>query len=184
MGNVDLHNRYRQGMLGLHRVWKTTTWQARVQSEIFAMCAVDAFLLSQHFLPKWSRNNWDGDEESKLFAWLGALTGSLIEMVEENDNVARAETAVQEERVCRQVPIGRKKIKTGVGEGSCRAIQQRCRYCSLAGKKEITNCDSNAKPGSCRTTFTCSIHSDFFMCRMGKNNCWAEHLEEVRCLDR
>ena len=184
MGNVDLHNRFRQGMLGLHKVWRTTTWQARVQSELFTACAIDAFLLSQQFLPKWTRTNYEGDDDSKLFAWLGALMGSLINMVEENDNVARAEVAVREERECRQVPIGRKRVKTGRGEGNYRAIQQRCKYCTMVGKKEKFNPDSNAKPGACRTTFTYSIHGNVFMCKIGKNNCWAAHLEEVRNLDR
>ena len=30
MGNVDLHNRFRQGMLKLHQVWKASSWQHRV----------------------------------------------------------------------------------------------------------------------------------------------------------
>ena len=52
MGAVDLHNRYRQGMLKLDEVVKTLHWQTRLQNELFATCAVDAFLLSKYYLPK------------------------------------------------------------------------------------------------------------------------------------
>jgi hypothetical protein len=52
MGNVDLHK------LRLHQVRKTTTWQVRVQNELFGTCLVDAsFLTSQHLMPKWKGAN-------------------------------------------------------------------------------------------------------------------------------
>ena len=135
MGSVDLHNRYRQGLLGLHKVIKTTTWQARIQNELFATCTIDAFLLSQYFLPKWKNQSYLDLDESKLFAWLGDLLASLIKMLEENDNVVRADAIVRQELVCQQVPIGRKRQKTGAGAGAMRPIQQRCRYCSLGGER-------------------------------------------------
>ena len=52
MGAVDLHNRYRQGMLRLDEDVKTVTWQTRLQNELFAVCAVDTFLLAKYHLPK------------------------------------------------------------------------------------------------------------------------------------
>ena len=91
MEKVDLHNRFRQGMLKLHKVWKTTSWQHRIHSEIFSMCAVDAFLLSQHTMPRWQEAPTDHHNDSKLFEWLGVLLSQLMERVRENDHVAREE---------------------------------------------------------------------------------------------
>ena len=48
MGVVDLHNRYRQGMLRLDEITKTMTWQTRLQNDLFAVCAVDAYLLAKY----------------------------------------------------------------------------------------------------------------------------------------
>jgi len=53
MGYVDRHSRFRQGILGLNRVWKTKRWQTRVQLEIFGVALVNAFLLARKFMPKW-----------------------------------------------------------------------------------------------------------------------------------
>jgi len=89
MGNVDLHNRYRQGMLKLHQVWSVKNWQTRMQSELFATCLVDGFLLSQHFLPAWQA----ASDRSKFFKWLGVLLAQLETMAKENDHVLRAEEA-------------------------------------------------------------------------------------------
>jgi hypothetical protein len=58
-----------------------------MQSELFAMCLVDGFLLSQHFLPAWQA----ASDTSKFFKWLGVLLGQLETMAKANGNVLRAE---------------------------------------------------------------------------------------------
>ena len=66
MGWVDRHNRYRQGILGLHSIWKTKRWQTRIQLELLGVTLVDSFLACLHLLPKW-RDEQDDDQEGSLF---------------------------------------------------------------------------------------------------------------------
>ena len=82
MGAVDLHNRYRQGMLALHDNINTVTWQTRFQNELFATCAVDAFLLAKYYLPKY--RSYEGGN-SALFYWLGNLLEQMKININEND---------------------------------------------------------------------------------------------------
>ena len=51
-GYVDCHNRFRQHILGLATVWKTTRWQTRVLQDIFGIALVDSYLLARKFMPK------------------------------------------------------------------------------------------------------------------------------------
>ncbi len=62
MGWVDRDNRYRQGILGLHGIWKTKRWQTRIQLELLGVTLVDSFLASLQLLPKW-RLEKDGEQE-------------------------------------------------------------------------------------------------------------------------
>ena len=184
MGRVDLHNRYRQGMLKLHKRWRTNTWQTRMQNEIFGMTLVDSFLLACHFMPKWrARRDAQGSKDQSLFFdFLSDLMSQMREKLADNDNVMR--DPEPEVPVCKQVPIGRYEIKTGANAGRFRQIQQRCRYCQLAGRYERLNRNSGAKKGAYRTGFKCSVHTDVFMCREGLRTCWAEHLAACRPTNR
>jgi hypothetical protein len=183
MGKVDLHNRYRQGMLKLDEVVKTVTWQTRLQNELFATCIVDAFLLSKYYLPKW-RDAVDNDN-SMLFAWMGELLQQMKAQAFENDYVLNAaateRTADRNPVVCRQIPIGRIKVKDGVQKGRYRAIQHRCRYCSSAKRFEERG-NPRQKQGAVRTIYTCVCHPDQFMCKIGKFTCWQEHLADQQPL--
>ncbi len=60
MGWADRHNRYRQGILGLHTIWKTKRWQTRIQLELLGVTLVDSFLACLNLLPKW-RDEQDDD---------------------------------------------------------------------------------------------------------------------------
>ena len=143
MGSVDVHNRYRQGSMALHKIWKTTTWQTRIIGELFATVAVDAFLLSQAFMPKWKPNSdSDTEKDFKFFRWLGALLERMIEKVGENDNVARADALSNNDGECKQILIGQKRIRNGSGTRDFRTIQERCRYCSIAKRCEKHNAAS------------------------------------------
>jgi hypothetical protein len=74
-----------------------------MQSELFATCLVDGFLLSQHFLPAWQVSS----DTSKFFKWLGVLLGKLEKLAKENDNVLRADTgALVPVAKCEQRKIG------------------------------------------------------------------------------
>jgi hypothetical protein len=180
MGNVDLHNRCRQGTLRLHQAWKTATWQVRVQNELFGACLVDAFLTAQRLMPKWK----GAREESKFFEWVGALLGQLEDMAKENDYVLCAENdAVVEAVTYEQVKIGTTTIKDGVHAGKKRTMQGRCRCCSLNKRFEKRGRGANAKNGATRCIYTCSQHPGEHTCKIGKCTCWAEHLAAHKEID-
>jgi Transposase IS4 len=44
-GKIDLHNRFRQASLLLERKLANTAWDQRVNTTLFGMCVVDAYLL-------------------------------------------------------------------------------------------------------------------------------------------
>ena len=173
MGNVDVHNRHRQGTLKLHQVWSVENWQTRTQSELFTTCLVDGFLLSQHFPPAWQA----ASDRSKFFKWLGVLLAQLQTTAKENDHVLRAEEVtigVVEKR--EQGKIGSVIIQSGANAEKKRAVQERCRCCSAAGRMEPIKRGSTVKPGANRTPFCCNLHPDEYICKKGKFTCWAEHI--------
>ena len=55
MGYVDRHNRFRQNILGMAKLWRTKKWQVRVILEVFGMALVDSFLLARKFVPRWQQ---------------------------------------------------------------------------------------------------------------------------------
>ena len=77
--------------------------------------------------------------------------------------------------ICAQIPIGKVKVQEGVQKGRFRAIQQRCRYYSIAERYEEKN-RPDQKQGAIRTTYCCVIHKDVYMCKQGLRTCWQEHL--------
>ena len=109
----------------------------------------------------------------------------MSERVKENGNVANPEQLDEMTQVCRQVPIGKKRIETGVQAGKMRPIQERCRYCTLAKRYEPMT-ESRTKKGANRTIYCCAKHPKVYMCREGKFTRWAEHLAacEAECAER
>ena len=175
MGRVDQHNRFRQGMMRLHQVWKTTTWQTRMINELLATTCVDAFMLCKHLMPKWKGCFTGAHDSGTFFSWLSDLVGLMLVRVKENDNVLMPENHEPIHQTCRQIKIGTKKTESGVQKGKMRSIQERCRYCTLAGRYEAMT-PSRQKKGAHRTIYCCAKHPNVYMCKEGKFTCWAEHL--------
>ena len=53
---VDVHNHYRQGLIGVEEVWGTTTWWHRIEATVLGMITTDAYLAIRHF------GNYDEDK--------------------------------------------------------------------------------------------------------------------------
>jgi hypothetical protein len=177
MGWVDRHNRFRQDILGLHRVWKTKRWQTRIQLEMIGMALVDTFLLCRKFQVQWR------PQESNSESAFWQFTRHLLPLLTPgNCNLSSSSSCAG--TACVQVPIGKTAVKTSEkGRVGVRYTkQQRCKYCGMAGRKE-TRADgtvaANAK--SPRTSYTC-IRCPAAMCRESKGTCWAEHVAEARAL--
>jgi hypothetical protein len=117
MGWVDRHNRFRQDILGLHRVWKTKRWQTRIQLEMLGMALVDTFLLARKFIPKWEST--DDDHESIFSMFLRTLVPQF------NENINFKWSFGPKAR-CVQVLIGKRTVKERTQAGNLYAKQRRC----------------------------------------------------------
>ncbi len=138
---VDRHNRYRQGILGLHTVWTTTKrWQTRIQLvfpslTLFLLVAI--CFLSGVWKKKLSKmtvcfgsvcvralcwNSWikhqDMNEIGKIPGYWGGPFCKLR----------------SDERW--DMRLGEKKIATGINRGVNRTIQGRCTSCRARNKKQ------------------------------------------------
>jgi hypothetical protein len=132
MGWVDRHNRYRQGILGLHNIWKTKRWQTRIQLELLGVSLVDSFLARLRLLPKWQSEK-DDDQDGSLF-WK-----YVCELLKQLDQTPRHERNRENEidpaAGCVQIRLGVTKILSGINKGNHKTVQQRCTSCRARNKK-------------------------------------------------
>ena len=176
MGYVDRHNRYRQNILGLAKLWRTKKWQVRVILEIFGIALVDSFLLARKFVPRWQKAD---DSDGVFWKYVVAL---LPQIAASHDGGATRSLLK-----CEQVLIGKKTVEHGKNAGRVVAKQQRCVYCVKARKihrknAEDTESSDNATPKrSRRTAYTCICHKDAFTCKEGVGSCWQQHMTQHGC---
>ena len=70
-GAIDQHNRHRQHLLKLEKIWSTKRWNTRVLYSIMVgMVTVDAHLMSAHMLP--DRNSDSKESMARFVAKLAA----------------------------------------------------------------------------------------------------------------
>ena len=173
MGYIDKHNRYRQNILGLSKLWRTKKWQVRMILEMFGMALVDSFLLARKFVPRWQHID---DNDGIFWKYVVAL---LPQIAASNDG-----GPTRSLYKCEQVLIGKKKVEHGKSAGRVVAKQQRCVYCIQSKKMqkknaEDTSSSDNGTPKRARrTTYTCICHKEAFMCKEGVGLCWQQHLKE------
>jgi hypothetical protein len=165
MGWVDRHNRYRQGISGLHSIWKTKRWQTRIQLELLSVTLVDYFLACLSLLPKWQIEK-DAEQEDSLF-WKYVCV--LINQLDQTQRHERnRENEVDPSTRCVQIRLGEKKIMSGINKGTSRAVQGRCKSCRARNKR------FEKKGNSFNTAWGCVCHPGLYFCR--NKTCWAEHL--------
>ena len=174
---MDRHNRFRQDLLGLHRIWKTKRWQTRIQLEMIGMALVDTFLLCRKFQVQWR------PQEANTESAFWQFTRHLLPLLTPGHCNLSSSSCVGGTS-CVQVPIGKSSTKTSSNGkvGVKYTKQQRCKYCGLAGRKERRQ-DGTVGPNakSPRTAYTC-IRCPAAMCRESKGTCWAEHVAEARAM--
>ena len=169
MGWVDRHNRYRQGILGLHNIWKTKRWQTRIQLELLGVSLVDSFLACLHLLPKW-RSDKDDDQDGSLF-WKYVCV--LLKQLDQTPRHERnRENEIDPSARCVQIRLGATKILSGINKGTRKAVQQRCTSCRARNKK------LEKRGRSPHTAWGCFCHPGQYFCK--NKTCWAEHLRQVR----
>jgi hypothetical protein len=171
MGYVDRHNRFRQNLLGLHKIWRTKKWQVRVLLDLFGIALVDSFLLARKFIPRWKDAD---DTESVFWKYVMTLLPQVATEYEGRPTIPQYK--------CEQVLIGKQKVEKGKSAGRVVAKQMRCTYCIKKNKKrrksaeENTSSDSGTPTRSRRTAYTCISHREAFACKDG--GCWEQHLKE------
>ena len=173
MGYVDRHNRYRQNILGLAKLWRTKKWQVRVILEVFGMALVDSFLLARKFVPRWQNAD---DTDGVFWRFVVAL---LPQIAPSHDGGATRSLLK-----CEQVLIGKKKVEHGKHAGRVVAKQQRCVYCVKSNRiqrkssDDMSSSDNGTPKRSRRTAYTCICHKDAFSCKEGVGSCWQQHLKQ------
>ena len=174
MGWVDRHNRFRQDIIGLSKVWRTKKWQTRLQLDFLSMAMVDAFLLAKKFHPKWAGNPGRKTKVSELWSFIETV---LPQLGDNNLN----ESSLPSMK-CVQVPIGKRKVEEGKLKGTLSTKQQRCVYCRKAGRKEKRK-DGTFGTKTPRTSYTCIAHPQLWTCHSATGTCWAEHVQECKAMD-
>ena len=79
-GCVDRHNRHRQSVLKLHKIWKTKRWETRMQTEVLGTSMVDAYLTCRWLMPKWRDRD---DCESNFLAFVNEVVLQIDGRTEE-----------------------------------------------------------------------------------------------------
>ncbi len=133
MGYVDRHNRYRQNILGLTKLWRTKKWQVRVILEVFGMALVDSFLLARKFIPRWQQAD---TSDGVLWKYVTALLKDIFQVANEYDGSRQTFSQYK----CELVLIGKTKVGTGKSAGRVVAKQMRCVYCIKTNKKQKKEC--------------------------------------------
>ena len=170
MGWVDRHNRYRQGIMGLHKIWKTKRWQTRIQIELLATSLVDSFLACTHLLPKWRQEKEHEQEDSVFWNFVCALLKQLDQTPRHERN--REDNIVDPSSQCFQIRLGLKRVATGINKGTMRAVQGRCTSCRARNKKQ------EKRGRAPNTAWGCVCHPGEYFCK--NKTCWAEHMRQVR----
>ncbi len=174
MGYVDRHNRYRQNILGLAKLWRTKKLQVRVILEVFGMALVDSFLLARKFVPRCQNAD---DTDGVFWKYVVALLPQIAASYDGG--------ATRSLLKCEQVLIGKQKVEHGKHAGKrVVAKQQRCVYCVKSKKMQRKNAedssssDNGTPKRSRRTAYTCICHKDAFSCKEGVGSCWQQHLKQ------
>ena len=174
MEYVDRHNRFRQNILGLAKLWRTKKWQVRVILEVFGMALVDSFLLARKFIPRWQQAD---DSDGVFWRYVTAL---LPQLANEYGGGGPTRSLLK----CEQVLIGKTKVEKGTNAGRVVAKQMRCVYCSKSNKsrkknqEDTASSDSGTPTRARRTAYTCICHREAFSCKEGLGGCWDQHLTE------
>ena len=167
-GQIDLHNRHRQGQLRLEKVWKTLKWNNRLLVSILSSTMVDAFKAWEHHFPPAT----DAEEEDDLKSRLKEFVWRVI------DEVCPSALEANPSQIdsCRLELIGHRITSTGKQEGLKSTIQERCTQCRINGRKEKNS------GRAIRTSFRCALHRDVYLCNASKGPCLQEHMEEHGCV--
>ena len=175
-GAIDQHNRHRQHLLKLEKIWLTKRWQTRVlYSVMVGMVAADAHLMSAHLLP-------DRHSESKesMARFVAKLSAQMMPD-EEPPGPPTASPATSlvsfssasSDPGCTLEKIGKVVIVEGKGAGKFRPADARCAMCIFHKRRHGTTGRAT------KTIWRCAKHPDVPLCSAHKANCLGEHINMI-----
>ena len=167
-GVIDQHNRYRQYLLKLEKIWRTTNWQKRIFMSMIGTTVVDAYLAWKYHrgLPASDEQEDSSGGFSSRFL---SFTASVIKQLDPQPTGAINQGATLG---CRRVRIG---SSTGTNNKK-KPVQKRCTMCS---NKKRHGTDNRAP----RTIWMCCVHNEVYLCADNQPNgstCWAEHVASAQ----
>ena len=145
--------------------------------EVLGASLVDSHLACRHLMPRWRDRD---SSESNFVAFVVDLTPQIDARTEEqldldgaNESPSEAQAGlvspVQEFTICAHASLGRNGVRAN---GDKHTNQQRCKHCSLCGRKGKTN-------RAHKTSWCCRAHPNTFTCKSKDRPCMAEHIAEI-----
>jgi hypothetical protein len=175
-GAIDQHNRHRQHLLKLEKIWQTKRWQTRfLYSIVVGMVTVDAHLMCAHVLP-----DRHSDSKESMARFVAKLTAQMMpEPIPRAptaspavSSISSLSTASDPGPGCHLEKIGRKLIVEGKNAGKFRPGDGRCKMCIRAKR--------HGKDGRAhKTIWRCALHPDVPLCSNHNSNCLGEHIGDI-----
>ena len=126
-GKIDAHNRFRQYLLKLEKIWEVKLWQKRIITSVIATTVVDTFLTYGHLRQQ---------QVVDIVAFASDLARQLDPRLDAQLQRERDDRAVQ----CQLIPIGKKTVEDddSPSKGKTYNEMQRCTMCQIAGECQQT----------------------------------------------
>ena len=188
-GSIDQHNRHRQHLLKLEKIWRTHRWQTRVLYAVMVgMVTVDAHLMCAHLLP--DRNS---DTKESMAGFVAKLVAQMLPdeipgpPSTESPAVSVMSTPSSEGTTpgassaaeCYLEKIGSTIIGPGhQNAGKKRPTDSRCCMCITAKRRAVKK-DGTSTGRAPKTIWRCGIHPDVPICHTHASNCLGEHIHNV-----
>ena len=163
-GRIDLHNKYRQGILRLEKFWKTVKWNSRVMTSILSSSMVDAFCAWEHHFPP-------SDPDDDIPSRLKLFVSHVIDEIKPKMDKDPSELIHDDLHPCQLELIGKRRGKEGKTKGKILTKQARCTMC-----KKRRNRGKDGR--STRTSWRCKAHPGVYLCAEHAGPCLALHREE------
>ena len=173
-GKIDQHNRTRQYLLRLEKIWATKRWNSRFMYTVLCgMTCVDTFLTCASLVP-----DRHGETDGSFASFLSCLVdqimppeNTMVELTPQSSasvSLSESDTPGGE---CELEKIGMVVIKDGAGKGRNRPKDARCAMC-LQG-------DRKTKGRAPKTIWRCK-RCKVPLCSTHKSNCLGEHIEQQK----
>ena len=131
-GEIDLHNRFRQGQLRLEKFHQTKKWNSRMLVSILSSTMVDAFRAYEYHFPGDTQGGLPDPLESRLKSFVA----KVIDEIKPAQTTRVPSPSPFEREDCRPELIGKYVARSGQEEGNMITKTMRCSMCIKRGHKQ------------------------------------------------